>query len=116
MVLVAFMAISVIGQIVWITAVRIVGEIDMWWCSIGFAFGIVLGYIHGKWIARMWDRDYLRVLKARDYILASERGKGHYYTYGACARHSNFLRRICETFCRQLGRVAIIYFRFYLRD
>ena len=76
MVLVAFMAISVVGQIVWITAVRIVGEIDMWWCSLGFAFGIILGYIHGKWIARMWDRDYLRVLKREITFWQAKGGKG----------------------------------------
>ena len=75
-VLVAFMAISLVGQIVWITAVTIVGEIDMWWCSFGFAIGIVLGYIHGKWIARMWGRDYLRVLKREITFWQAKGGKG----------------------------------------
>ncbi len=38
-------------------------SVDVRWCGVGFALGIVLGYIQGGWIARMWARDYLRVLK-----------------------------------------------------
>lgn len=75
-VLVAFMAISLVGQIVWITAVTMVGGINIWSCSFGFAFGIVLGYIHGKWMARMWARDYLRVLKREITLWQAKGGKG----------------------------------------
>lgn len=75
-VLVAFVAISLVGQIVWITAVAIVGEINLWWCSFAFAFGIVLGYIHGKWMARMWARDYLRVLKREITFWQARGGMG----------------------------------------
>lgn len=38
-------------------------SVDARWCGVGFALGIVLGYIQGGWISRMWARDYLRVLK-----------------------------------------------------
>ncbi len=74
--LVAFVAISLVAQIVWITAVTIVGEINLWWCSFGFAFGIILGYIHGKWMARMWARDYLHVLKREITFWQAKGGKG----------------------------------------
>jgi hypothetical protein len=60
-ILIAFMMISLIGILwSWITAVYL-SHVNPFWCSFGFAFGIVLGYIHGKWTARMWERDYLRV-------------------------------------------------------
>ena len=75
-VLVAFIAISVVGQITWITAITMVGGFNIWWCTFGFAFGIVLGYIHGKWMARMWDRDYLRVLKREISFWQAKGGKG----------------------------------------
>ena len=61
--LIAFMAISLVGQLIWATAVTITGSVDMRWCGAGFAVGIVLGSIQGRWMARMWARDYLRVLK-----------------------------------------------------
>ena len=62
-ILIAFMVISLIGQLTWTTAMAMSGAVDVRWCGVGFGLGIVLGYIQGGWIARMWARDYLRVLK-----------------------------------------------------
>ena len=62
-VLIAFMVISLIGQLTWTTAMAMAESVDVRWCGAGFAFGIILGYIQGGWISRMWARDYLRVLK-----------------------------------------------------
>ena len=61
-ILIAFIMISLVGQIAWVTAVYL-HRADPRWCLFGFALGIMLGYIHGKWTSGMWNRDYLRVLK-----------------------------------------------------
>ena len=62
-ILIAFMAISLMGQLTWTTAISMSGGVDARWCGAGFALGVVLGYIQGRWISRMWARDYLRVLQ-----------------------------------------------------
>lgn len=62
-ILIAFMVISLVGQLTWTTAMAMSESVDVRWCGAGFALGIVLGYIQGGWISRMWARDYLRVLK-----------------------------------------------------
>ena len=62
-ILIAFMVVSLIGQLTWTTAMAIAESVDAKWCGAGFALGIVLGYIQGGWISRMWARDYLRVLR-----------------------------------------------------
>ena len=62
-ILIAFMVTSLVGQLTWTTAMAIAESVDARWCGVGFALGIVLGYIQGGWISRMWARDYLRVLK-----------------------------------------------------
>ncbi len=61
--LIAFMTISLGGQLMWATAVAMAGRVDVQWCGVGFAVGIVVGYIQGRWMSRMWAHDYLRVLK-----------------------------------------------------
>ena len=63
LILIAFMVISLVGQLTWTTAMAMSESVDVRWCGAGFALGIVLGYIQGGWISRMWARDYLRVLK-----------------------------------------------------
>ena len=115
-VLVAFVAISLVGQIVWITAVTIIGEINVWWCSFGFAFGIVLGYIHGKWIARMWARDYLRVLKREITFWQAKGGKGTTIFVIFALGAPLFFCGVHETVFRRVGWIAIIHLRFYRRD
>lgn len=75
-VLVAFVLISVVGQFLWIAGITIVGEVHLWGCSFAFAFGIILGYIHGKWMARMWARDYLRVINREISFWQVKGGKG----------------------------------------
>ena len=62
-ILIVFMVISLVGQLTWTTAMAMSEGVDVRWCGAGFALGIVLGYIQGRWISRMWARDYLRVLK-----------------------------------------------------
>ena len=62
-ILIAFMVISLVGQLTWTTAMAMSEGVDVRWCGAGFALGIVLGYIQGRWISRMWARDYLRVLR-----------------------------------------------------
>ena len=62
-ILIIFMVISLTGQLTWTTAMAMSEGIDVRWCGVGFAFGIVLGYIQGRWISRMWARDYLRVIQ-----------------------------------------------------
>ncbi len=62
-ILIAFMGVSLMGQLTWITAIAMTGGVDVRWCGVGFAFGIVIGYIQGKWISRLWARDYLRVIQ-----------------------------------------------------
>ena len=61
--LIIFMTVSLMGQLMWATAVAMAGSVDVRWCGVGFAVGIVIGYIQGRWMSRMWARDYLRVLK-----------------------------------------------------
>ena len=62
-ILITFMVTSLVGQLTWTTAMAIAESVDARWCGVGFGLGIVLGYIQGGWISRMWARDYLRVLK-----------------------------------------------------
>ena len=61
-ILVSFIVVSMVGQIAWTAAVHL-SRVDTSWCGIGFAAGIVLGFIQGKWTSRMWARDYMRVLE-----------------------------------------------------
>ena len=62
-ILITFMVTSLVGQLTWTTAMAIAEAVDARWCGVGFGLGIILGYIQGRWISRMWARDYLRVLK-----------------------------------------------------
>ncbi|MCZ6677927.1 MAG: hypothetical protein O7E52_11825 [Candidatus Poribacteria bacterium] len=62
-ILLAFMMVSLLGQTAWGTLI-LVRHTDLQSnLTIGFGLGVILGYIHGRWTARMWARDYLRVLK-----------------------------------------------------
>ena len=60
-IVISFIAVSMVGQIAWTAAVNL-SRVDTGWCGVGFAAGIVIGFIHGKWTGRMWERDYMRVL------------------------------------------------------
>jgi hypothetical protein len=64
-ILTAFMVLSLMGQLTWTTAIAMTDGVDVRWCGVGFALGIVIGYIQGRWIARMWTLDYLRVLERK---------------------------------------------------
>ena len=76
-VLIAFMGISLVGQISWALAMALLESVDLQWNStVGFVLGIILGYTHGKWTARMWERDYLRVLRREIRFWQTKGGKG----------------------------------------
>ncbi len=62
-VLLAFILLSLLGQILWVAAVSHHPRIDLRWCAFGFAFGIMLGFMQGKWTSRLWGRSYLQVIK-----------------------------------------------------
>lgn len=62
--LITFIVISLVGGFMWAWLTRVYfRDVNPLTCSFGFAFGIVLGFIHGKGLVRLWRRDYLRVLK-----------------------------------------------------
>ena len=62
-ILISFMVVSLLGQTTWGTF-ALVSDADLqWMLTIGFGLGLVISYIQGRWTARMWARDYLRVLK-----------------------------------------------------
>ena len=69
----AFIVLSVLGQLLWVVALSHDVRIDLRWSSFGFGLGIGLGFMHGKWTARLWQQSYLRVLK-REIIFWEARG------------------------------------------
>ena len=71
-ILICFIVVSVVVQIAWTAAVNL-SRVDTSWCGVGFAAGIVLGFIQGKWTVRMWERDYMRVL-SREIAFWDARG------------------------------------------
>ncbi len=59
----AFIIITFLGQVMWVTAISKNPRIDLSWSSFGYALGIVLGYMQGKWTSRLWQNSYLQVLR-----------------------------------------------------
>lgn len=59
----AFIIITFLGQILWVAAISKNPRIDLSWTSFGYAFGIVLGFMQGKWTSRLWQNSYLQVLR-----------------------------------------------------
>ncbi len=59
----AFIIITIIGQVMWVAAISKDPRIDLRWSTFGYAFGIVLGFMQGKWTARLWENSYLQVLR-----------------------------------------------------
>ena len=58
----AFIIFAVLGEVLWVTVISN-EQIDLRWSSFGYAFGIVLGFMQGKWTSRLWEKSYLQVLR-----------------------------------------------------
>ena len=58
----AFIILTFLGEVVWVTVISN-EQIDLRWSSLGYAFGIVLGFMQGKWTSRLWEKFYLQVLR-----------------------------------------------------
>ena len=58
----AFIIFAFLGEVLWVTVISN-EQIDLRWSSLGYAFGIVLGFMQGKWTSRLWEKSYLQVLR-----------------------------------------------------
>ncbi len=58
----AFIILTFLGEVVWVTVISN-EQIDLRWSSFGYALGIVLGFMQGKWTSRLWEKSYLKVLR-----------------------------------------------------
>ena len=58
----AFIIFAFLGEVLWVTVISN-EQIDLRWSSFGYAFGIVLGFMQGKWTSRLWEKSYLKVLR-----------------------------------------------------
>ena len=58
----AFIILTLLGEVLWVTVISN-EQIDLRWSSFGYAFGIVLGFMQGKWTSRLWEKSYLKVLR-----------------------------------------------------
>ncbi|MCY4404331.1 MAG: hypothetical protein OXD54_17335 [Candidatus Poribacteria bacterium] len=60
----AFIIVTFLGEVLWITVVSKGNHTDLLsWSCFGYAAGIVLGFMQGKWTSRLWEHSYLQVLK-----------------------------------------------------
>lgn len=59
----AFIIFTFLGEVLWIAYISTDPLIDLRWSSFGYAFGILLGYMQGKWTSRLWEKSYLQVLR-----------------------------------------------------
>lgn len=75
--LIAFMVVSVFGQIIWIYTVAISWHLRYNRSALIFWFtaGIILGYIHGRWFARFWDKYYIDIVRRRIKMWNTRLGK-----------------------------------------
>ena len=58
-----FIVVSLLGQVLWVATISHDPYIDLRWTTFGYALGIVLGFMQGKWTSRLWAHSYLRVLR-----------------------------------------------------
>jgi len=65
--LISFMVVSILGQIIWIYTVAISWPrlYDRFTLIFAFAGGIILGYIHGRLTAMLWDKYYIDAVRRR---------------------------------------------------
>ena len=59
----AFIIVTFLGQILWVASLSMFPRVDLRWPTFGYAFGIVLGFMQGKWTSRLWQNSYLKVLR-----------------------------------------------------
>ena len=59
----AFIVVSLLGQLLWVAVISHDPRIDLRWSSFGYACGIALGFMQGKWTSRLWAQSYLQVLR-----------------------------------------------------
>ena len=111
----AFIVLSVLGQLLWVAAISQDVRIDLRWSSFGYGLGIGLGFMHGKWTSRLWQQSYLKVLKAADNLLGSERRETPHLLHLCCTRITDFLS-FPHPLTRYVSRHPILRFRLHRRD
>ena len=57
-----FIIVAFLGEVLWITLLLKHPPVDFRWLSFGYALGVVLGFMQGKWTSRLWEKSYLQVL------------------------------------------------------
>ncbi|MCG9128023.1 hypothetical protein JT359_10530 [Candidatus Poribacteria bacterium] len=77
-----FIVFTLAGQVLWVAFISRYPGIDLRWSSIGYAFGIVLGFMQGRWTSRLWNRSYLQVVR-REIIFCQAKG-AKTLTYFTC--------------------------------
>lgn len=98
----AFIVISVLGQLLWAAPFSANVRIDLRWSSLGYGLGISLGFMQGKWMARLWQRWYLQVL-LRQITFWEARG-AKLITFYTCVALG--LPILCTIFIRSLETLA----------
>ncbi len=62
----AFIILTFIGEVLWIAVVTHDHRADLLtWSCFGYALGIVVGFMQGKWTSRLWENSYLQVLRRK---------------------------------------------------
>ena len=61
----AFIVVSLLGQLLWVVVISHDPRVDLRWSSFGYACGVVLGFMQGKWTSRLWAQSYLQVLRRK---------------------------------------------------
>lgn len=61
----AFIVVSLLGQLFWVVVISHDPRVDLRWSSFGYAWGVVLGFMQGKWTSRLWAQAYLQVLRRK---------------------------------------------------
>lgn len=59
----AFIIMTFLGQVFWIIVISRDKNIDLRWSILGYAIGIILGFMQGKWTALLWENSLLQVLR-----------------------------------------------------
>ena len=108
-ILISFIVVSVVGQIAWTAAVHL-SRVDTSWCGVGFAAGVVLGFIQGKWTVRMWERDYMRVLSREIAFWDARGGERYNHFCGSRARYADTFWIIGSANLRHFGGASIVCF------
>ena len=107
------------GQLTWTTAMAIAGQcrcamVRCWF----WAWDCSWLYSRCRWISRMWARDYLRVLKKRNYILGGEGCRRDNRFRHPCAGYSDLWLgcSLSAVHIMAVGGDSIVHLRFRWRD